>query len=125
MRPRPSWSASTWRKRRSREAARPMPVRVSAWAIYDVFETAREGEQLFVGVVSDGQWKAFCAAFDLGDLGGNPAYTLNNQRVAARDHILPQVRALFAAMPRKQLVAKPKATALPFEVGRGRGRERE
>src|SRR3546814_3578090 len=70
------------------EAARPMPVRVSAWAIYDVFETAREGEQLFVGVVSDGQWKAFCAAFDLGDLGGNPAYTLNNQRVEARDIIL-------------------------------------
>src|SRR3546814_11257169 len=86
------------------EAARPMPVRVSAWAIYAVFETAREGEQLFVGVVSDGQWKAFCAAFDLGDLGGNPAYTLNNQRVEARDIILPQVRALFAAMPREQLV---------------------
>src|SRR3546814_13053894 len=84
------------------EAARPMPVRVSAWAIYDVFETAREGEQLFVGVVSDGQWKAFCAAFDLGDLGGNPAYTLNNQRVEARDIILPPVCALFAAMPRDQ-----------------------
>ncbi|MFT4054301.1 MAG: CoA transferase [Novosphingobium sp.] len=43
-------------------AARPMPVRISAWAIYDVFETS---EQVFVGVVTDGQWRAFCAAFGL------------------------------------------------------------
>ncbi|WP_306171641.1 CaiB/BaiF CoA-transferase family protein [Sphingopyxis sp. KK2] len=96
------------------KAAQPMPVRVSAWAIYDVFETAREGEQLFVGVVSDGQWKAFCAAFDLAALGGNPDYALNNQRVEARDAILPQVRALFASMAREDLVAKLEALGLPF-----------
>ena len=96
------------------EAARPMPVRVSAWAIYDVFETAYANEQLFVGVVSDGQWKAFCAAFDLDELGGNPAYALNNQRVEARDVILPQVRALFAAMPRAALIDKLEALGLPF-----------
>lgn len=96
------------------KAAQPMPVRVSAWAIYDVFETAREGEQLFVGVVSDGQWKAFCAAFDLDELGGNADYALNNQRVEARDAILPQVRALFASMPREDLIAKLEALGLPF-----------
>src|SRR3546814_9560864 len=46
----------------------PMPVRVSAWAIYDVFETARADEQLFVGVVTDSQWQTFCKLFDLGDI---------------------------------------------------------
>ncbi len=96
------------------KAAQPMPVRVSAWAIYDVFETAREGEQLFVGVVSDGQWKAFCAAFGLAELGANPDYALNNQRVEARDAILPQVRALFASMAREELIAKLEALGLPF-----------
>jgi crotonobetainyl-CoA:carnitine CoA-transferase CaiB-like acyl-CoA transferase len=96
------------------KAAQPMPVRVSAWAIYDVFETAREGEQLFVGVVSDGQWKSFCEAFDLPGLSGNPDYALNNQRVLARDVILPQVRALFAAMPREALVEKLEVLGLPF-----------
>ena len=34
--------------------AAPMPERVSAWAVYDVFETA-DGEKIFVGVVSDKQ----------------------------------------------------------------------
>ncbi|PXA93427.1 formyl-CoA transferase [Nostoc sp. 3335mG] len=96
------------------KAAQPMPVRVSAWAIYDVFETAKDGEQLFVGVVSDGQWKTFCEAFGLTELGGNPDYALNNQRVLARDVILPQVRALFAGMPRDALIAHLEKLGLPF-----------
>jgi crotonobetainyl-CoA:carnitine CoA-transferase CaiB-like acyl-CoA transferase len=97
------------------KAVQPMPVRVSAWAIYDVFETAGEGEQLFVGVVSDGQWRTFCAAFEeLADLGQNPAYALNNQRVLARDVILPRVRALFGAMDRDDLVTRLEALGLPF-----------
>ena len=96
------------------EPALPMPVRVSAWAIYDVFETARDEEQLFVGVVSDGQWVAFCRAFGLDDLGANPDYALNNQRVLARDAILPRVRALFANFTRHDLVAKLETLGLPF-----------
>ena len=96
------------------EAAQPMPVRVSAWAIYDVFETSRQGEQLFVGVVSDGQWRDFVAAFDLGAVGGEPAYAANNARVKARDAILPVVRAVFQAMPREALVAKLEQLGLPF-----------
>ena len=96
------------------KAAEPMPVRLSAWAIYDVFETLREGEQLFVGVVSDAQWRGFAAAFDLGSVGTDPAYATNNARVQARDVIVPVVRAVFAAMPREALVAKLEHIGLPF-----------
>jgi crotonobetainyl-CoA:carnitine CoA-transferase CaiB-like acyl-CoA transferase len=96
------------------KAAQPMPVRISAWAIYDVFETKTENEQLFVGVVSDGQWVTFCRAFGLDDLGHDPAFALNNQRVLARDVILPRVRALFADMDRADLVAKLETIGLPF-----------
>jgi crotonobetainyl-CoA:carnitine CoA-transferase CaiB-like acyl-CoA transferase len=92
----------------------PMPVRVSAWAIYDVFETLHEGEQLFVGVVSDGQWLTFCEAFGLAELGANADYRANNQRVLARDVILPQVRALFGGMARAELIARLEAIGLPF-----------
>ncbi len=81
-------------------APAPMPARLSAWAIYDVFDTATPDEQLFVGVVSDGQWRAFCGAFDLGGLGEDPSLAANNQRVQARERILPVVRGLFADMER-------------------------
>ena len=96
------------------QAAQPMPNRISAWAIYDVFETLEPGEQLFVGVVSDAQWTAFCAAFGLDDLGANPDFAKNNQRVLARDAIVPQIRALFAGMTRAELVAKVETIGLPF-----------
>lgn len=96
------------------QVARPMPVRISAWAIYDVFDTATPDEQLFVGVVSDAQWDAFCAAFGLEALGADPRFAKNNQRVLARDELLPQVRALFASMHRANLVAKLEMIGLPF-----------
>jgi crotonobetainyl-CoA:carnitine CoA-transferase CaiB-like acyl-CoA transferase len=96
------------------ESARPMPVRVSAWAIYDVFETLGADEQLFVGVVSDAQWRAFVDAFDLGEVGANPDYATNNARVNARDAILPAVRALFQTLPRDVLVARLERLGLPF-----------
>jgi crotonobetainyl-CoA:carnitine CoA-transferase CaiB-like acyl-CoA transferase len=95
------------------EPAKPMPVRTSAWAIYDVFETA-DAEQVFVGVVSDGLWQKFCEAFELAELGANPEYRTNSQRVRARDTLLPQVRELFRRYPKAELVAKLERTGLPF-----------
>ena len=37
----------------------PMPARVSAWSVYDVF-TLADGEQLFIGAVSDRQFVTLC-----------------------------------------------------------------
>jgi crotonobetainyl-CoA:carnitine CoA-transferase CaiB-like acyl-CoA transferase len=96
------------------EAPQPMPVRLSAWAIYDVFENANEGEQLFVGVVSDSQWVTLCETFGLDDLGQNTGLQDNNQRVLARDSILPRVRDLFRGFSRDELVRRLEAVGLPF-----------
>ncbi|WP_380779799.1 CaiB/BaiF CoA transferase family protein [Sphingomonas sp. R86520] len=93
-------------------AAAPMPARISAWAIYDVFATANDG-QIFVGVVSDQQWVAFCTAFALDDFAGDETLALNNDRVLARDRILPRIRALFADIDRDVLLAKCEAIGLP------------
>lgn len=96
------------------QAAQPMPVRLSAWAIYDVFDTRNADEQLFVGVVSDSQWVGFCQAFELADLAADTALALNNERVLARDRIVPRIRELFAGMTRDELVAKLDGIGLPF-----------
>jgi crotonobetainyl-CoA:carnitine CoA-transferase CaiB-like acyl-CoA transferase len=100
------------------EAAKPMPVRISAWAIYDVFETG-DDQQVFVGVVSDALWEKFCAAFALHELGADPRYRTNAQRVLARETLLPQVRTLFKGYTKAELVAKLERTGLPFApIGR-------
>ena len=95
-------------------AARPMPERISAWAIYDVFETANAGELLFVGVVSDAQWQSFTTAFDLGPIGSDPAYAKNNDRVLARDVILPVVRELIGRHTRADMLEKLEKAGVAF-----------
>jgi crotonobetainyl-CoA:carnitine CoA-transferase CaiB-like acyl-CoA transferase len=42
--------------------ANPMPNRISAWAVYDVF-TVKDGEQIFLAAVSDTQWAILCEEF--------------------------------------------------------------
>ena len=93
--------------------AAPMPNRISAWAIYDVFETADES-QVFVGVVSDGQWAAFCDEFGLDALRSDPALGSNRDRVLARERFMPQVRALFAGRTRAEILAICERLGLPF-----------
>lgn len=95
------------------EAAKPMPVRISAWAIYDVFET-KDAQQVFVGVVSDSQWVKFCEAFGLDDLAADKDYALNAGRVERRDMLMPKVRAIFAQYDKNDLMKKLEYTGLPF-----------
>jgi crotonobetainyl-CoA:carnitine CoA-transferase CaiB-like acyl-CoA transferase len=91
----------------------PMPDRVRAWALYDNFKT-RDGELVFVGVVTDTQWKIFCEAFALGELLADPALKTNPQRVEARPRIVPIVTAIFAGMTKQELMDKCEKLGLPF-----------
>ena len=101
--------------------AAPMPARISAWAIYDVFET--RDEPVFIGVVTDALWEKFCTLFALGDLWADESIRANNQRVLARDRILPRIRALFGQMTRAEVVAKLDGTGMPFApIGKPDGR---
>ncbi|MFN7426670.1 MAG: CaiB/BaiF CoA transferase family protein, partial [bacterium] len=68
----------------------PMPERVRAWAVYDTFTTV-EGEQVFVGVVTDTQWKVFCEAFDLPQFLADPSLATNPQRVEQRGKTIPVI----------------------------------
>jgi crotonobetainyl-CoA:carnitine CoA-transferase CaiB-like acyl-CoA transferase len=91
----------------------PMPDRIRAWAIYDNFRT-REGELVFVGVVTDTQWKIFCDSFGLADLLADPALATNPRRVEARPRILPIVSGIFAKMGKQELMDRCESLGLPF-----------
>ena len=95
-------------------AAAPMPSRISAWAIYDVFETADADQQVFMGVVSDTQWEAFCQAFDFPEFGADPDLARNNQRVKARDRIMPAVRDRLKQMSKASVMSLCESAGLPF-----------
>jgi crotonobetainyl-CoA:carnitine CoA-transferase CaiB-like acyl-CoA transferase len=95
------------------QPVKPMPDRVRAWALYDNFKTS-DGELVFVGVVTDTQWKIFCESFGLTELFNDPALKTNPQRVEARPRILPIVTEIFGRMTKRDLMDRCEKLGLPF-----------
>ncbi|HEY6961124.1 MAG TPA: CaiB/BaiF CoA-transferase family protein [Gaiellaceae bacterium] len=94
-------------------APRPMPLREPGWGIYDIFETS-DGEQVFLAVVTDTQWRAFCAAFGLEELGANPDLATNALRVDAREWLLPRLAAALAQRTLADICAVCEAVGAGF-----------
>ena len=95
------------------KAAAPMPERISPWGIYDVFSVL-DGQQIFLAVVGDSQWKIFCEAFGFADWFADPRLTTNNDRVLARDWMVPLLRERLAGYSAKVLAAVFEKNGLPF-----------
>ena len=94
-------------------AAAPMPDRISAWGIYDIF-TEKDGEQIFLAAVSDAQWLTFCDALGLADLRDLPQYATNNLRVQGRGTLMPVLRERLIAWRAAELAALFERVGLPF-----------
>lgn len=58
---------------------------------YQLFATSDGWLVLNVG--NDGQWKAFCTAAGANELGNDPRFTTNRQRVEHRGEVVPKVEA--------------------------------
>jgi crotonobetainyl-CoA:carnitine CoA-transferase CaiB-like acyl-CoA transferase len=95
------------------KAAAPMPVRVSAWAIYQVFDTG-DDDQVFVGVVSDKQWVQLCEAFGLDEFAADQSLATNVDRVTHKERILPVIKDTFRKFTKSELMDKLEAIGLPF-----------
>ena len=93
--------------------APPMSVRQVAWPVYDLFATA-DGSQVFVGVVTDTQWRLFCSEFHLPELAADATLATQQQRVASRAQVLPIVSAVLRQYDRQSLMEKCERLGLPF-----------
>jgi crotonobetainyl-CoA:carnitine CoA-transferase CaiB-like acyl-CoA transferase len=94
-------------------ASPPMPDRINAWGVFDLFETS-DREQVFLGVVTDTQWAVFGRAFDLGELAHDPRLATNNLRVQARAWMLPALREIMKRYSSRDLQAVFEREGLPY-----------
>ncbi|MFN3298079.1 CaiB/BaiF CoA transferase family protein [Caldimonas sp.] len=90
----------------------PMPSRVSAWSVYDVF-TLADGEQLFIGAVSDRQFQTLCEVLERRDLANDPTLATNAQRVAVRPALLQRLGETLRHWRIDELSARLEAAGLP------------
>ena len=93
--------------------AAPMPSRISAWGVYDVF-TVKDGEMIFLAVVSDTQWALFCDAFGWADLKADARLASNNQRVQSREWLIPLLRQRLASRSAADISTVFEAQGLPY-----------
>ncbi|MDW3682285.1 CaiB/BaiF CoA-transferase family protein [Cupriavidus sp. CV2] len=91
----------------------PMPSRVSAWSVYDVF-TLAEGEQLFIGAVSDKQFNTLCDVLQRPDLAADPELATNAMRVAVRPALLERLGAILKDHRVEELSLKFEAAGIPY-----------
>jgi crotonobetainyl-CoA:carnitine CoA-transferase CaiB-like acyl-CoA transferase len=93
----------------------PMPERVSAWSVYELFATAN-GKKVFIGIVSDAQWERFCTVFGLRDLETDPRLATNDKRIAARSWLIPKIADLAASRTVEELESLSEQAGIAFAV---------
>ena len=95
------------------EAPPPMPARVSAWSVYDVF-TLADDEQLFIGAVSDKQFVTLCDVLDCPELAAEPDFATNASRVAVRPLLLERLGAILKQHRADELSPRLEAAGIPY-----------
>lgn len=95
------------------EVPPPFPSRISAWSVYDTF-TVANGEQLFIGAVSDKQFLALCEVINRPDLATDPQLATNAQRVAVRPELLRKLADTLQHLDLEALCAQLQAAGLPY-----------
>ena len=93
----------------------PMPARVSAWAVYELFQTI-DGQRVFVGITSDNQWRSFCKEFELPDLLNDVSLATNEMRVDERARLIPELVALFKTFPAVEIERRCLSAKVPFAL---------
>jgi crotonobetainyl-CoA:carnitine CoA-transferase CaiB-like acyl-CoA transferase len=91
----------------------PMAVKKPAWGVYDIFPT-KDGDRLFVGVVTDTQWDVFCREFGAADLAADARLRTNGQRVQERGWLLPALEKILRRYGKAELSQKLEAIGLPY-----------
>lgn len=91
----------------------PMPVRVSAWSVYRLFET-KDGEQVFIGLISEKHWQNFCRAFDRQDWLEDERLQTNNARIDQREWFIPEVERLIKGFTKAEVLARCEEAGICF-----------
>jgi crotonobetainyl-CoA:carnitine CoA-transferase CaiB-like acyl-CoA transferase len=95
------------------EVPPPFPSRVSAWSVYDTF-TVNNGDQLFIGAVSDKQFATLCQVIERPDLANDPSLATNAQRVAVRPELLKELGKTLENKDLDTMCEKLQAAGLPY-----------
>lgn len=91
----------------------PMPERDFSWPVYDIF-TDKDGQQIFIAAVTEGQWKIVCNILGLGELLQDARLQSRPDQIAARSWTLPLIAQKVAQREVAELSTLFEAEGIPF-----------
>jgi crotonobetainyl-CoA:carnitine CoA-transferase CaiB-like acyl-CoA transferase len=74
----------------------------------------QEGEDIFIGVTSDRQWKRFCEVFVLSTLFEDERLRSNNDRIRNRSWLMPELQRIFSQKTKEEVLRLCAAAAVSF-----------
>lgn len=83
------------------------------WGVYQLF-TAGDGEQVFIGITSNGHWERFCKAFQLDDLLADERLNDNAKRVAARGWLPARIGEEMRKYTSAEISERLESARVPF-----------
>lgn len=83
------------------------------WGVYQLF-TAGDGEQVFIGITSNGHWERFCKAFQLNDLLADERLNDNAKRVAARGWLPARIGEEMRKYTSAEISERLESARVPF-----------
>lgn len=91
----------------------PYSVKDSPWPVYDLFET-KDGSKLFVTIVGEEHWEAFCRTFGREQWLEDPRLATNQGRVDHRSWIIPEIADTFRQWTAAELGETLERLQLPY-----------
>ncbi len=91
----------------------PMPVRVNTWSVYRLFETS-DDDRVFIGLISEKQWRRFCKAFHREDLLMDERLQTNNDRVREREWFIPEIERTIKRYTKARIIERCDQAGLCF-----------
>lgn len=91
----------------------PMPERVSAWAVYEIFSCA-DGRQVFAGITTDNHWVRFCETVGWSDYLADPELATNGQRIDNKAKIRDRFVSFFAGKSQAEAMEVLENARIPF-----------
>jgi crotonobetainyl-CoA:carnitine CoA-transferase CaiB-like acyl-CoA transferase len=91
----------------------PYSIKDSPWPVYDLFDT-KDGSKLFVTIVGEEQWAAFCRGFNREAWLGDPRFATGQDRVDHRDWLIPEIAGIFRQWTKADLSAALERLELPY-----------
>ncbi len=91
----------------------PMPDKIFSWPVYDVFQTG-DGVDMFIGVVTEGQWEKFCRLLGLEEFLAHPGLQTKVAQIEARTWTMPIIRRAVAEKDSSELSKLFEQQRIPF-----------